>query len=608
MNLEIVKSDKTEQHVIEEMKRYTDIFSGTDQETAEVVLERSGQEGYSIRRDEESYVISYRTLPDLCRALLLLSGKEEALTEEVKEQCVFRDFGIMLDLSRNAVLKVDTVKQMICYAACLGLKYVGLYMEDTFFVEEEPYLGYMRGRVTHEEVKELDAYAKTFEVELRPFIQTLAHLNQITRYEAYDKIIDTKDILLVGEKRTEQFLDHVIKNVSECFTTDFINIGMDEAELLGAGKYLAKHGFKKKSELMTEHLKMVLRICKKYSLKPQMWSDMFVHMLDNGDTGFEIPEELQIVYWDYYSTEEKRYNDNFDRQLQISDRLGFAGGAWKWTGFVPHNRYSILAGQASMRSCVEHGIDSYTITCWGDDGAEASCFSVLPAFFKDSCIAYGSSMDERAFEKLTGYGFEEFMKIDLVNPYLEDGTVHNNCSKYLLYNDPLIGTFDSVVKEDTVARFEQAEAWMREAASHGRLAYLFRDMEALCKVLKQKADLGIRIRKAYTEGQKEVLEAIATEEIPKLRADLDAFYEAFEKQWKTESKSFGFEIQTIRIGGLDRRLADTARQLKQYAAGELPEIAELAEAYLPFSYFEKNEIRQLNYNLWSDIVSPSVIG
>ena len=48
----------------------------------------------------------------------------------------------------------------------------------------------------------------------------------------------TKDILLVGDERTETFLDHVIKNISECFSTDFINIGMDEAELLGAGKYL----------------------------------------------------------------------------------------------------------------------------------------------------------------------------------------------------------------------------------------------------------------------------------------------------------------------------------------------------------------------------------
>lgn len=94
------------------------------------------------------------------------------------------------------------------------------------------------------------------------------------------------------------------------------------------------------------------------------------------------------------------------------------------------------------------------------------------------------------------------MKIDLVNPYLEDGRIHNNCSKYLLYNDPLIGTFDSVVKEDTAERFAQAEIYMEQAASHGCLAYMFNNMQLLCIVLKHKADLGIRIRKAYTEGEK----------------------------------------------------------------------------------------------------------
>ena len=497
---------------------------------------------------------------------------------------------------------------MICYAACLGYKFVGLYMEDTFFVEEEPYLGYMRGRMTHEEIRELDSYAKEFGIELRPYIQTLAHLNQIARYERYDRIIDTKDILLVGDEHTEEFLDHVIKNISECFSADFINIGMDEAELLGAGKYLTKNGFKKKSELMMAHLAMVLKLCRKYHLRPQMWSDMFVHMLDNGDSSFTIPEELQIVYWDYYSTEEKRYNDNFEKQLPISSRLGFAGGAWKWTGFVPHNAYSILAGKASMKSCKEHGIDSYTVTCWGDDGAEASCFSVLPTFFKDASAAYESQMVDRAFEKLTGYKFSEFMKIDLVNPYLEDEKIHNNCSKYLLYNDPLIGTFDSVVKKDTTARFAQAEIHMGEAASHGRLAYMFSNMQLLCRVLKHKADLGIRIRKAYTDGEKEELLVIAEEDIPVIRRELDVFYEVFEKQWKTENKVFGFEIQTIRIGGLDRRLSDTARILRQYVKGEVNCIEELEEKCLPFSYFEKNNIEELNYNLWSDIVSPSVIG
>lgn len=607
MNFEIVNMGKQEQHIVDELRKYTDIFK-EDKDRKAVSLQRGDREGYSITEENGRYHITYGKFPDLCRALLLLSGMEQDAKQTIEEHCIFHDFGIMLDLSRNAVLKVDTIRQMICYAACLGYKFVGLYMEDTFFVEEEPYLGYMRGRMTHEEIRSLDAYAKDFEIELRPFIQTLAHLNQIARYERYDRIIDTKDILLVGDARTEEFLDHVLKNISECFTTDFINIGMDEAELLGAGKYLTKNGFKKKSELMMEHLDMVLRLCRKYHLRPQMWSDMFVHMLDNGDNSFTIPEELQIVYWDYYSTEEKRYNDNIEKQLPISSRLGFAGGAWKWTGFVPHNGYSILAGKASMKVCREHGIDSYTVTCWGDDGAEASCFSVLPAFFRDAATAYESRMNDRAFEKLTGYRFDEFMKIDLVNPYLEDAKVHNNCSKYFLYNDPLIGTFDSVLKEDTTARFAQTEYQMAEAASHGRFAYLFTNMQLLCRVLKQKADLGVRIRKAYTEGDKETLQTIAEEDIPVIRRDLDAFYEAFEKQWKTENKSFGFEIQTIRIGGLDRRLADTARQLSQYVKGEISGIEELEEEYLPFCYFEKNNIEELNYNLWSDIVSPSVIG
>ena len=254
------------------------------------------------------------------------------------------------------------------------------------------------------------------------------------------------------------------------------------------------------------------------------------------------------------------------------------------------------------------GIVIFVAISLGDDGAEASCFSVLPTFFKDASVAYESQMNDRSFEKLTGYKFSEFMKIDLVNPYLEDGRIHNNCSKYLLYNDPLIGTFDSVVKEDTAERFAQAEIYMEQAASHGCLAYMFNNMQLLCIVLKHKADLGIRIRKAYTEGEKKELLAIAREDIPVIRRELDAFYVAFEKQWKRENKSFGFEIQTIRIGGLDRRLADTARILKQYANGELACIEELEETYQPFCYFEKNNIEELNYNLWSDIVSPSVIG
>ncbi len=621
MQLEVIYPGEEEAWILAELGQHTDIFKNDSMEekAVKVRLQRSSEEGFSIQEDD-AYYIRYKGVPDLCRALLLLSACKNEISGTVRENCSFTEFGVMLDLSRNAVLKITTLEQMVCYAACLGMNFVGLYMEDTFFVEAEPYFGFMRGRITHEEVKTLDAYARRFGVELRPYIQTLAHLNQITRYEAYHEIIDTKDILLVGEEKTKELLTHVIRSVSECFSTDFLHLGMDEAELLGAGQYLTKHGFAPKSKLMTEHLNMVLEICRQYHRRPQIWSDMFVHMLDHGDTEFEVPDDLTVCHWDYYSTDKKHYADNLEKHRQISHRTCFAGGAWKWTGFAPHNGYSILAGRASIDACIEQGISSYTITCWGDDGAEASCFSVLPTLFEDAGYAFRSGMDRRAFQKLTGYGLEDFMKIDLVNPYSEKTEIHNNCSKYLLYNDPLIGTFDSVLQQDTVERFRQAADAMHENAGqgtgdgqdavggNGRFAYLFQSMEALCRVLVEKADLGIRIRSAYKEHAKGDLLALANKEIPQLRQRLDTFYEAFERQWKTENKSYGFEVQTIRLGGLDRRLADIARILKDYAEGRISEIAELEEPYQPLGYLGGNRIEALNYNLWSDIVSPSVIG
>ena len=46
------------------------------------------------------------------------------------------------------------------------------YTEDTYEVEGQPYFGAYRGKYTKDEIKELDAYASMFGVELVPCIQT----------------------------------------------------------------------------------------------------------------------------------------------------------------------------------------------------------------------------------------------------------------------------------------------------------------------------------------------------------------------------------------------------------------------------------------------------
>ena len=344
--------------------------------------------------------IFYKTLPELNRALLYVASTD--VEENIKEECSFRELGVLIDVSRNAVVKVETLKKFIRILSLLGYNFCGLYIEDTIKIKNEPYFGYLRGAFTEKEIKEIDEYAQKYEIELRPYIQTLAHLNQIVRYEEYQKIIDTDDILLVGDKRTEILLENLIGTIAQCFSSRKLNIGMDEAHMLGLGKYLNRNGYQNRQEIMRKHLEKVLEICRKYGFQVQMWSDMFFRLAFQGEyyshdikelENVEIPPDVEIGYWDYYSIEKEHYESMIRNHKMLTENVAFIGSAWKWTGFIPHNRYSILNGKAALPVCREQKIASVTLTCWGDDGAEASVFSILPTLYEDANLAYTSKME-----------------------------------------------------------------------------------------------------------------------------------------------------------------------------------------------------------------------
>ena len=108
-------------------------------------------------------------------------------------------FGVMLDMSRNAVMKPEQVKKFAAIIKKMGYNMIQLYTEDTYEIPEEPYFGYLRGRYSMAELKDIVAYCNSIGVEIIPCIQTLAHLNTIFRWEPFGNAHDTADILLVDE-------------------------------------------------------------------------------------------------------------------------------------------------------------------------------------------------------------------------------------------------------------------------------------------------------------------------------------------------------------------------------------------------------------------------
>ena len=87
-----------------------------------------------------------------------------------------------------------------------------------------------------------------------------------------------EDILLIGEEKVYNLIDGMFATLSKLKTRK-VNIGMDEAHLVGLGRYLILNGVVDRSLLMCQHLERVLDIADKYGFHCQMWSDMFFKLM-----------------------------------------------------------------------------------------------------------------------------------------------------------------------------------------------------------------------------------------------------------------------------------------------------------------------------------------
>lgn len=508
----------------------------------------------------------------------------------------YERFGVMLDCSRNAVMRVSEVKKLIDVMQKIGYNALELYTEDTYEVEGEPYFGYLRGRYTSQEIQEIDAYAKARGIELIPCVQTLAHFTNLVTLPAYADIVDVNDILLADEEKTYALLSKIFETLAKNFTSRSVNIGMDEAHLVGLGKYLDKHGYQNRFEILTRHLNKVVEIAAQYGFTPHMWSDMFFRLANNGDYYGEtlpearireqVPEKLSLTLWSYYHTEKAHYDRFFQMHRAFQRDIWFAGGLWKWQGFAPLNRHSLDTIKPAMQSVRENGIKNVLITLWGDNGGECSPYTLLPSLYAVKRYAEGEFDDEivkTEFQALFGLRFDDFFLLDRLNetPAQPVGRVQAPC-KSLLYNDCFLGILDEDLRAEGHIPYEQHTKAIREAATRaGEYAYVFDTLSALSRVMELKAELGIRTRDAYQRKDiAALLELIQDYEETALR--LDTFRATFKKQWDKENKPFGWEVQEIRLAGVKARLLACRETLSRYVAGELTQIEELEEKLLPY--------------------------
>lgn len=559
---------------------------------------------------DDKVVVYYHEPVQLYRAVsLLVEAIRAGSTEGIMESPWHTLLAPMVDCSRNAVNTVSAVKKLVRHLALMGYNSLMLYTEDTYEIPEQPYFGYMRGRYTAEEIREIDSYCGLFGIELIPCIQVLAHLNALLRWKTYDEVFDVTDILLVDEPKTYEFIEQMLKTVTATYTSRQINLGMDEAFLLGCGKYLEKHGYQKRSEIMRIHLQHIMELCRKYGLKPMIWSDMFFrtsadqktrHYYDTQTPLLEgvqktAPADVSLIFWDYYHKEVGNYDKLIKLHQTFDNDIIFAGGAWKWKGFAPFNEVSFVYSRAALESCRKNGITKLLLTVWNESGSECSLFSILPVLqlYAETCYCENTTEAYigRRLYTCAQANLEDFMALDLINrtdknPIAEDKeaglTNPPNPCRYLLWQDVLQGLFEKHV-ENNVSPEDYTRLVPMYQAAIGRnpqWSYIFDTVIALSEVLALKADIGVRLRQAYKGQNKSVMKALAEEEIPEIIKRVEELHQTFYKQWMTENKVFGYDIMDMRFGALKARLQTASNRITDFLEGRLSELPELKEEIL----------------------------
>ena len=581
-----------------------------------------GGEGYTAQYADGKSKIRCQNNVQLAKALVELKrrGTRQAFVAEGRP--VFEDFGVMFDTSRNAVPTVETVKKLIRLSALMGYNLVMLYMEDTYTIDERPYFGYLRGRYSKQELQELDEYAAAFDVELVPFIQTLAHLMTVKKWWALGDMFDVNDILLCDDEKTYVFIEDMFRALRGCFKTDRVNIGMDEADMVGLGKYLKQYGYVDKFELLLRHLTRVCEIARKYGFKPMMWSDMFFRIANDGQyyghnpvpqsVAQRVPDNVSLVYWDYRPIDTAHY-DRMLKAHRVFDReIWFANSAWKCIGFMPHNLFTFRTSDASFPAMFDNGIKHFFTTCWGDNGGECSVFSVLPALcymgVKSDLHPEDDAEDERerfisVFEALTDIAAGDYLLLDSPNQ-MGGKTLTNQCpSKYFLYNDLFSGYLDS--RYEASYKTDMAEI-ARKLQTVRNKGLAFETAYRLARALEIRLGLGVETREAYRKGDKNKLRQLAEGDYAQLLERLEAFYAAYKKQWFAENKPQGFEVQDIRLGGLLQRVKTCRERLLQHAETGAP-LAELEDEILFFHWGDDASDRHIDIYNWSNYVTVNTI-
>ena len=358
----------------------------------------------------------------------------------------------MLDISRDKVPTMGTLRLIVDLLAKFGYNQFQLYTEHTFAYSRHKGVWEHASPLTPSEIRALDAYCALNGIELVANQNSFGHLERWLTKPEYNHLAELpqggaplpwggfkKDptTLCPTDPRSLEFLDGLYDELLPNFESKLFNIGCDETfDLLGEGRSAAQVKEKGEGRVYLEFLKQVADLARKHGRRPMFWGDV---ILKHPELVPELPKDLIALNWGYEG------NHPFMEQAEKFKAAGLefyvCPGTSSWNslaGRVENMRENMIAAEHAGRI---HGAKGFMVTDWGDGGHWQPLAASLPGLVFGGLLAtegaHAAKMDiESALNGIMGVPLGGTL-LRLGTLYLRGGALRGNASELfrILAND-----------------------------------------------------------------------------------------------------------------------------------------------------------------------------
>lgn len=534
--------------------------------------ERHAEEGYSLEVDAEGARLAVggpagqrhglATLAQWC-ALARDAGHARVPGLHVVDAPSFAERGVMLDVARDRRPTLATLRELATRLARLKINRLQLYMEADFAYSFGAEATADRSPYTPAELRELDAHCAQVGIELVPNQQSFGHLHAWLRHERWKGLAEVpggvehpfsrgrEPFSLAPElPESAAFLARLYDELLPCFSSNTVNVGLDETFDLGLGRSAAACEARGKHAVYLEFLERVHDLLLERGKRMQFWGDI---LLAHPEDCARLAPDVVALDWGYEA------DHPFDEELAAFTRaqreVQVVPGTSSWNGFVGRTANLLENLHRAARAGARQGATGMLVTDWGDRGHLQPGPVSAPGLVLGAALAWNAQSEvdaSRLARWLDQVWFEDearvlgraTLELGRLQEVMGDSCKNGNAAFFLAiepdlsWNHERLGGTTREGLEAAHAHLERAASDLARARSRrADAALLVRELEHARQLARFGVEVGLA-REAARGAPLSELEQAAREPLAEaLRAALETHAEL----WPQRSRPGGFE-------------------------------------------------------------------